>query len=151
MFSRYLLGLVLITLLPTAYGAEEIESVTDKIQHAFISETMGELPENYLDQQGVTVVTEHSITYSERSDHAHHANWKSVEAWLQGRKIERGVEGGGDIPSRGRGELMWCHSGYCLYSLEGVMAHNHIFLSEVWYRETPQGPRIYGLKIIDGD
>lgn len=144
-------SLLFLVFCQLALASDDMDAISGTIYEAFRSETMGSLPDKYIYESGVTVVIEHSISYTNESDVAQFYKWCDVEGWLQGKKIQRDVKGFEDLPARGEGKLLWCINGLCEYSLEGTMAHNHIYIGELWYKVTEHGAKIYGLKLIDGD
>lgn len=112
---------------------------------------MDSLPDKYIHESGVTVAIEHSISSPSKSDISQLYKWVDVETWLQGKSTQKNVNGFEDLPIRGEGALLWCIDGLCEYSLEGTIAHNHIYIGEIWYKVSNHSTKIYGLKIIDGD
>lgn len=134
-----------------ALASGDINAISGRIDEAFRSDAMKTLPDSYIPEAGVTVVIEHTISLTEKSDVAQFHKWADVAKWLRSKKTQRKVEGFEDLPIRGEADLSWCTEGLCKYSLEGGMAHNHIYLGELWYKVIDHRPRICGMKIIDGD
>ena len=146
-----IIAILFIFFSAAAIATNDIEEIASNVYEAFKKENLDKLDDKYIFEGLITIEIEPTLNGSENTVIAQLSNWKKVEIWLQENKTQRNLPGYADLPTRGEGTLEWCKFGLCLYNLDGKMAHNHIFIKKIWYRQTKQGAQIYAISILDGD
>ena len=129
------------------FATGNIDNIADSIHEAFTKETISKLDDRFIFDKSITIEIEHTLSSADAEDIGQFKSWIDVAKWLgdKAEPIDR------VLPARGQSKRIVCKFGVCLYSQEGTMAHNHIFINKIWYRQHDDGFKVYAISILDGD